>query len=232
MTFYSKDRKGKGIVTYRRKHLFTMEILGILFSISSLAAGQAAIQAIPSDFTLGPASIRAQTPTEESSIIGPASDALGLSVFAQTTSSPSREGAFIDSDPKDAKASGIPATPPEEISPQAPASPSAARAAATSRMGELNLSNEQTAAIVEMRRQWKTDEEKKVKDELKAARQELNEVMSASASADEAKKKFQAVQALYIQLQTIKFEKSLQIREILSPEQRLKFQALRRRGSN
>ena len=113
-----------------------------------------------------------------------------------------------------------------------PVSSPAARAAATSRLSELNLSAEQTAAIVEMRREWKNDEEQKIKSDLTLAKQELYQAMSDGTPADEVKKKFEAVQKHYILLQAVKFEKSLKIREILSPDQRKKFQELRVRSSN
>ena len=113
-----------------------------------------------------------------------------------------------------------------------PVSSPAARAAATSRLSELNLSPEQTAAIVEMRRQWKNDEEQKIKSDLALAKQELYQAMSDGTPADVVKKKFEAVQKNYVLLQGIKFEKSLKIREILSTEQRKKFQELRIRSAN
>lgn len=134
-----------------------------------------------------------------------------------------------------AEGAKAPATPPPPAATKKatpPPSSPRARAAATSRLGELNLTPEQTAAIVAMRKQWKDDQEGQIKNNLREAKRLLYEAMSDTSDAAEVKKRFEEVQKHYIALQAIKFEKSLKIREILSPDQRRKFQELRTRSSN
>lgn len=91
----------------------------------------------------------------------------------------------------------------------------------------LNLTDDQNAAIIEMQRSWKVEQEKQVIDNLRAARQELTQAMAGNSQAEEIRKKFESVQRHYLELQNLKFEKSLRIREILSVDQRRKFQDLR-----
>jgi Spy/CpxP family protein refolding chaperone len=99
-------------------------------------------------------------------------------------------------------------------------------------MSELNLSPEQTNAIIEIRKQWKNDSEKKLKDELRAARQSLNQAMSDTTPQEEVRKRFELVQKKYLELQTLKFERGLKIREILTAEQRKKLQTMRSKSDN
>jgi Spy/CpxP family protein refolding chaperone len=100
------------------------------------------------------------------------------------------------------------------------------------RLGELNLSPEQTNAIIELRKQWKNDPEKKLKDELRIARQALTQAMSDTTPQDEVRRRFETVQKKYLELQTLKFDRSLKIREVLNAEQRKKLQDMRSKIEN
>lgn len=95
------------------------------------------------------------------------------------------------------------------------------------RLNSLNLTDNQNAAIIEMHKNWKGEKERQLKENLRAARQELNLAMTGNSQIDDIRKKFESLQKNYLELQNLTFEKSLKIREILSPDQRRKFQDLR-----
>ena len=63
---------------------------------------------------------------------------------------------------------------------------------------------------------------KRLTDELKAAKAEMNAAMSDMTPAETVRKKFELVQKKTLELQRLKFERSLKIREVLTTEQRKK----------
>lgn len=135
----------------------------------------------------------------------------------------------------------LPAPPPEPlVQPYdgAPAAPAPAQKAAptpkarpaiTGKLAELNLSAEQAQQIVEIRRQWKPDAEKRLKEEFAFLKQNLAQAMADNSPGEEVRRRFELMQKKYLELQTMKFEKLLRIREVLTPDQRKKFAELRSR---
>jgi Spy/CpxP family protein refolding chaperone len=114
---------------------------------------------------------------------------------------------------------------------QKPAPASKARPAITGKLAELNLSAEQAQQIIEVRRQWRPDAEKRMKEEFAFLKQNLAQAMADNSAGEEVRRRFELMQKKYLELQTMKFEKLLRIREILTPEQRKKFAELRSRPS-
>lgn len=104
-----------------------------------------------------------------------------------------------------------------------------ARPAITGKLAELNLSAEQTQQIIDIRRQWKPDAEKRLKEDFAFLKQNLAQAMADNSSGEEVRRRFELMQRKYLELQTMKFEKLLRIREVLTPEQRKKFAELRSR---
>ncbi len=111
------------------------------------------------------------------------------------------------------------------------AAPGKARPALNGKLGELNLSQEQTQQIIELRRQWKPDIERRLKDEFTAMKQNLAQAMADNSTGEEVRRRFDLMQKKYLELQTVKFDKLLRIREVLTPDQRRKFAELRSRGN-
>jgi Spy/CpxP family protein refolding chaperone len=106
-----------------------------------------------------------------------------------------------------------------------------ARPAITGKLAELNLSAEQAQQIIDIRRQWSPSAEKRLKDEFAVLKQNLAQGMADGSPAEEIRRRFELMQKKYLELQTMKFEKLLRIREVLTPEQRKKFAELRSRPS-
>jgi Spy/CpxP family protein refolding chaperone len=104
-----------------------------------------------------------------------------------------------------------------------------ARPAITGKLAELNLSAEQAQQIIDIRRQWKPDAEKRLKEDFAFLKQNLAQAMADNSSGEEVRRRFELMQRKYLELQTMKFEKLLRIREVLTPEQRKKFAELRSR---
>jgi protein CpxP len=104
-----------------------------------------------------------------------------------------------------------------------------ARPAITGKLAELNLSPEQTQQIIDIRRQWKPDAEKRLKEDFAFLKQNLAQAMADNSSGEEVRRRFELMQRKYLELQTMKFEKLLRIREVLTPDQRKKFAELRSR---
>ncbi len=140
---------------------------------------------------------------------------------------------------KAAPSSTLPAPSPEPLvqpydgASQGPAQKSApapkARPAITGKLAELNLSMEQAQQIIEIRRQWKPDTEKRLKEEFNFLKQNLAQAMADNSPGEEVRRRFELMQKKYLELQTMKFEKLLRIREVLTPDQRKKFAELRSR---
>ncbi len=90
---------------------------------------------------------------------------------------------------------------------------------------ELNLSSEQIQKLQQLRKdaQGKTKERRKI---LQTNKQELNQLIQGNASADQIRQKRQQVQSLQREIADTNFEQTLAIREILTPEQRVKLQQI------
>jgi periplasmic protein CpxP/Spy len=88
---------------------------------------------------------------------------------------------------------------------------------------ELNLSPAQIQRLQQLRKnsQGKTKERRQA---LRTARQELNQLLQGNASSDQIRQKRQQVQTLQREVADTNFENTLAIREILTPEQRAKWQ--------
>ncbi len=90
---------------------------------------------------------------------------------------------------------------------------------------ELNLSSDQIQKLQQLRKntQGKTKERRKI---LQTNKQELNQLIQGNASADRVRKKRQQVQSLQREIADTNFEQTLAIRDILTPEQRVKLQQI------
>jgi periplasmic protein CpxP/Spy len=88
---------------------------------------------------------------------------------------------------------------------------------------ELNLSREQIQKLQQLRKnaQGKNKERRQT---LQVAKQELNQLIQGNASANQVRQKRQQVQSLQREIADTNFENTLAIREILTPEQRVKLQ--------
>jgi periplasmic protein CpxP/Spy len=90
---------------------------------------------------------------------------------------------------------------------------------------ELNLSPDQIQRLQQVRKnsQGKTKESRQA---LRTAKQELTQLLQGNASSDQIRQKRQQVQSLQQEVADSNFENTLAIREILTPEQRVKLQQL------
>jgi Spy/CpxP family protein refolding chaperone len=109
---------------------------------------------------------------------------------------------------------------------------SKARQPITGKLAELNLTPEQEQQIVDARRKWKPDAEKRLKEEVLFLKQNLAQGMADNSGGEEVRRRFEMMQKKYLELQTMKFDKLLRIREILTLEQRKKFAELRSRSAS
>jgi periplasmic protein CpxP/Spy len=90
---------------------------------------------------------------------------------------------------------------------------------------ELNLTTDQIQRLEKMR----VDSKGKTKERrlaLHTAKQELSQLLQGNATSDQIRQKRQQVQALQRELSDLNFENTLAIREILTPEQRIKLQQI------
>lgn len=106
-------------------------------------------------------------------------------------------------------------------------STNATRARSRIRSSDVGLSPEQTNAIIEIRKTAQSETEKRLTEELRVAKTDMNAAMMDSTPADEVRRKFELVQKKYLELQRIKFDRTLKIREVLSIDQRKKLQGLK-----
>ncbi len=95
------------------------------------------------------------------------------------------------------------------------------------RLADLKLSPDQTAAMIEAKKQWNPELEKALREDVRSAKEDLANAMVDGSSSEDVRRKFLYLQKKYSELQTLKFEKSLKIREILNLDQRKKFQEIR-----
>lgn len=89
-------------------------------------------------------------------------------------------------------------------------------------MKELKLTAEQKEKIKAEREKRKSDM-KATREKSKAAREKLREAFQQNASADQLRALKNEVQAAHMALANARFEGMLAIREVLTPEQRTKF---------
>jgi periplasmic protein CpxP/Spy len=90
---------------------------------------------------------------------------------------------------------------------------------------ELNLSADQIRRLQQLRAASRGKNRSR-RQALQTARQELSALLQGNASADQIRQKRQQVQTLQRELSDSNFENTLAIREILTPEQRVKLQQI------
>jgi periplasmic protein CpxP/Spy len=86
---------------------------------------------------------------------------------------------------------------------------------------QLNLSADQKVQIQKIREQQRTSSEG-LREQMKAAFEKQKSLMTGNASDDQLRQQHQTMQALRQQAETRRFETMLQIRKVLTPEQRTK----------
>jgi periplasmic protein CpxP/Spy len=90
---------------------------------------------------------------------------------------------------------------------------------------ELNLSPDQIQRLQQLRANSK-GKTKERRQALQTAKQELTQLLRGNASSEQIRHKRQQVQSLQREVADTNFENTLAIREILTPEQRVKLQQL------
>jgi len=98
-------------------------------------------------------------------------------------------------------------------------------------MEELNLSQAQMQELEEIQQKYQ-DQFSQQRQELHEAQQELRELMAGTASTRQIRNKYRQVSQLRQQMGDLHFESMLEMREVLTPEQRRQFaeQMQRRHG--
>jgi Spy/CpxP family protein refolding chaperone len=91
---------------------------------------------------------------------------------------------------------------------------------------ELNLSAEQSEQIQAIQEQSRTAKEG-LHQQLQQAHEELRSLMASDASADQLRQQHQQVQNLKQQLDNQRFETMLEVREVLTSEQRVQLAELK-----
>jgi periplasmic protein CpxP/Spy len=90
---------------------------------------------------------------------------------------------------------------------------------------ELNLSPDQIQRLQKLRENAQ-NQTKQRRQTLQKSKQELAQLIQGSASSDQIRQKRQQVQSLQREVADISFEQTLAIRDILTPEQRVKLQEI------
>jgi periplasmic protein CpxP/Spy len=90
---------------------------------------------------------------------------------------------------------------------------------------ELNLSRDQVQKLQRIRKNSPI-QRKERRQSLQKIKQELAQLIQGSASSDQIRQKRQQVQSLQREIADTNFEHTLAIREILTPEQRVKLQQI------
>jgi periplasmic protein CpxP/Spy len=90
---------------------------------------------------------------------------------------------------------------------------------------ELNLSQDQIQRLQQLRTASK-GKNKERRQALRTAKQELSQLLQGNATSDQIRQKRQQVQSLQREVSDTNFENTLAIREILTPEQRVKLQQI------
>ena len=86
---------------------------------------------------------------------------------------------------------------------------------------QLNLSADQKAQIKQIRDQEKTSSEG-LRQQMKAAAEKQKSLMTGNATDDQLRQQHREMQALHQQVSERRFDTMLKIRQILTPEQRVK----------
>ncbi|HEY9767545.1 MAG TPA: Spy/CpxP family protein refolding chaperone [Coleofasciculaceae cyanobacterium] len=86
-------------------------------------------------------------------------------------------------------------------------------------MQQLNLTPEQSEQIKAIKEQSKT-ETQALMQQMQTSRQEMRSLLASDSSPEQLRDRHQAVQNLHQELGTNRFETMLEIREVLTPEQR------------
>lgn len=86
----------------------------------------------------------------------------------------------------------------------------------------LSLTPEQVQKMQAIRRQYK-DQILQTTQQLRQAKQQLSDAIAGTAPADEVRTKHRQVDMLQQQLGDLRFESTLAVRELLTPEQRIKY---------
>ncbi len=87
---------------------------------------------------------------------------------------------------------------------------------------QLNLNQQQMQQMQAIRQKYRSQIAPR-QQALRQARQELATLMNSTASASQIRSKNQQVEELQQQLQKLRFESMLEMREVMTPEQRAKF---------
>ena len=90
---------------------------------------------------------------------------------------------------------------------------------------ELNLTPDQTRRITAIRSKYKAELQQQ-RQATQQAQKQLRDLMVSSASAGQVRQQFQQVQTLRRQLSETQFNSLLEVREVLTVEQRRKFAEL------
>lgn len=98
---------------------------------------------------------------------------------------------------------------------------------------QLNLTTEQRQQLSTIRQKYQ-GQIQSLREKVRNTHQELRTLMSGSATADQIRAKHQELSQLQDQLQDLRFNSMLEMRDILTPEQRTKFTQLmeQRRGNH
>ncbi len=87
------------------------------------------------------------------------------------------------------------------------------------RLMELDLTPEQSEQIETIRQQSQADTEP-LRQEFQQAHEQMRSLLAGNANSDELRQQHQQIQTLHQQLGDRRFETMLEVREILTPEQR------------
>ena len=90
---------------------------------------------------------------------------------------------------------------------------------------ELNLSRDQIQRLQQLRKNAQGQNQER-RQALQSARQELAQLIQGNGSSEQIRQKRQQVQSLQREIADTNFENTLAIREILTPEQRVKLQQI------
>lgn len=84
---------------------------------------------------------------------------------------------------------------------------------------QLDLSSEQSQQIEAIQEQFRSENEA-LWQEIQANKQQMGNLLSSDASNEELRQQYQQLQSLRQQLSDNRFENMLQVRDVLTPEQR------------
>ncbi len=90
---------------------------------------------------------------------------------------------------------------------------------------QLNLSRDQIQRLQQLQKNAQ-GQNKERRQALQVAKQELTQLIQGTGSSDQIRQKRQQVQRLQREIADTNFEQTLAIREILTPEQRVKLQQI------